>query len=80
MLRLILASGLRPVFLGLAVGVVLSLLAGQLIRSLLFGMSASDPLTIAGVAAGLAWIAGMACLVPALDAARTDPASVLHGS
>ncbi|MDP9122171.1 MAG: ABC transporter permease, partial [Acidobacteriota bacterium] len=78
-LRLILASGLRPVLLGLAAGVVLALLAGQFIRSLLYGMSASDPLTIAGVAAGLAWIANMACLVPALDAARTDPASVLRG-
>jgi predicted permease len=77
-LRLILASGLRPVLLGLAIGIILALLASQLIRSLLFGMSASDPLTIAGVAGGLACIAGMACLVPALDAARTDPASVLH--
>ncbi|HZF13520.1 MAG TPA: ABC transporter permease [Thermoanaerobaculia bacterium] len=77
-LGLIAARGLRPVLWGLAVGIVLALFAGQLVRSLLFGMSASDPLTIAGVAAVLAGIAGLACLFPALDAARTDPASVLH--
>jgi hypothetical protein len=77
-LQLILLGSLRPVFLGLAFGIVLALLVGKLIRSLLFGMSPNDPLTIVGVAAGLTWIAGMACLSPALDAARTDPASVLH--
>jgi hypothetical protein len=77
-LRLILAGGFRPVLIGLAAGIVLALFAGQLVRGLLFGMSAADPLTIAGVALALTWIAGMACLIPALDASRTDPASVLH--
>jgi putative ABC transport system permease protein len=77
-LRLILSRGLRPVLLGLAVGLVLALLAGQLVRSLLFDISASDPLTIAGVALMLTSIAGFACLLPALDASQTDPASVLH--
>jgi putative ABC transport system permease protein len=77
-LRLILAGGFRPVLVGLATGIVLALFAGQLVRGLLFGMSAADPLTIAGVALALTWIAGMACLIPALDASRTDPASVLH--
>jgi ABC-type antimicrobial peptide transport system permease subunit len=77
-LRLVVARGFRPVLVGLAVGIALALLAGQLVRSLLFGMSASDTLTIAGVALGLAGIALLACLVPALDASRTDPASALR--
>jgi predicted permease len=77
-LRLVLARGFRPVLAGLAVGIAVALLSGQLIRSLLFGVSATDPVTIAGVALVLAAMAGLACLLPALDAARVDPGSVLH--
>jgi putative ABC transport system permease protein len=77
-LGLVVARGFRPVLAGLAIGIVLALLAGQLIRSLLFGISATDPVTIVGVASVLAGIAGLACLLPALDASRTDPANVLH--
>jgi predicted permease len=77
-LRLVLARGFRPVLAGLAVGIAVALLSGQLIRSLLFGVSATDPVTIAGVALVLAAMAGLACLLPALDAARVDPGSALH--
>src|SRR5262249_14262334 len=77
-LRLICARGFRPVLLGLSGGIALGLLGGRLVRSLLYGVSAADPATLSGVVLVLAWIAALACLLPALDAARTDPAGVLR--
>jgi predicted permease len=76
--RLVLGRGLRPVLLGLAAGLAAAIACGRLVQALLFGVAATDPLLLAGVALTLAAIAGAACLLPALDAARTDPASVLR--
>jgi len=76
--RLVLYQGLRPVLLGLAAGVAAALAAGQLVRSLLFGVTASDGLTLAGVAATLTVVAALACLAPAHAASRIDPARVLR--
>jgi putative ABC transport system permease protein len=76
--RLVLYQGLRPVLLGLAAGVAAALAAGQLVRSLLFGVTASDGLTLAAAAGMLTLVAALACLVPAQAAARIDPARVLR--
>ena len=76
--RMLLQSGLRPVFLGLLVGSVAALECGQLIRSVLFGVKATDPLTMLSVVGLLAITAFIACLAPASSALRTDPASALR--
>jgi putative ABC transport system permease protein len=75
---LVLGRGLRPVAIGAAVGIAAAVAGARLLRSLLYGVTATDPVTLATVAAVLATAAGIACLVPALSAARTDPARVLH--
>jgi putative ABC transport system permease protein len=76
--RLVLAQGLRPVLLGLAGGMAIALAAGSLVRSLLFGIAATDGMTLATVIAVLASVATLACLMPALSAAAIDPARVLR--
>jgi putative ABC transport system permease protein len=45
----------------------------RLINSLLFGVSPSDPITLAGVALLLGFVAMMACYIPARRATRVDP-------
>ena len=72
-LRLILQRGLRLVWVGLALGLVLSLAVTRTLKSLLFNVSATDPLTFVGVALLLAAVALLACWVPARRAARVDP-------
>ena len=75
---LVVWQGLRPVTLGLACGLAGALAAGSLVRALLFGVSATDGLTLGGVAAGLALVATLACLMPAHSAARIEPGRVLR--
>jgi predicted permease len=77
-LRLVLGKGLRPVAIGLAAGILGALFAGRLVRSLLFGVSATDPLSLVAAALLLQAVAALACLFPALAAGRTDPVRVLR--
>jgi putative ABC transport system permease protein len=76
--RLVMWTGMRPVALGLTVGIAAATAAGGLIRSLLFGVTATDGLTLASVAASLAFVAAVACLAPAWSASRVDPSRVLR--
>jgi predicted permease len=76
--RMVLWQGLRPVTTGLLAGMLAALAAGRLIRSLLFGVGTADGLTLGSVAAALACVATLACLVPARYAARIDPSRVLR--
>ena len=76
--RMVLWQGLRPVTTGLAEGMLAAIAAGRLVRSLLFGEGATDGLTLGAVAAGLACVATLACLLPARYAARIDPSRVLR--
>ena len=78
--RLVLGRGLRPVLAGLAAGLAAAIPCGRLVQSLLFGITAADPLTMLGVALVLTAVAVAACLAPALDAARTDAAVVLRAT
>jgi predicted permease len=78
LLGLVLGSGLRPVLLGLAAGLAGAAACGRLVEALLFGTRATDPWALAAVAFMLTAVAAAACLLPALDAARTDPAGVLR--
>ena len=76
--RLMLRHGMAPVLAGLAVGIPLALLATRLLRSLLYEVSASDPVTFLGVAALLAAVALVASWLPSRRAARVDPAVTLR--
>jgi putative ABC transport system permease protein len=77
-LRMILGQGARTVFLGVAVGLAGSLALTRTVSSLLFGVSAADPLTFAGVVLLLAAAALLACYIPARRAARVDPVVALR--
>jgi ABC-type antimicrobial peptide transport system permease subunit len=76
--RLVVGEGARLTMIGVAVGVAAALGLMQLMRSLLFGVSAVDPLTFAGVALLLTLVASAACYIPARRAMRTDPISALR--
>jgi ABC-type antimicrobial peptide transport system permease subunit len=75
---LMLAQGGRLVGVGLAVGIVLSLLAGKLLRTQLYAIEPSDPLSFAGVSIVLAVAATAACYIPARRAGTVDPMTALR--
>jgi predicted permease len=77
-LRLILLGGLRPVAVGMAVGLAASLVLSRFIASLLFGVTPRDPITYATVAVLLLATAVIACIVPARQALRIDVVSALR--
>ncbi len=77
-LRLVLAQGTRLTFLGVAIGLFAALALSRLLSTLLFAVSATDPLTFAGVATLLAVVALLACFIPARRATRVDPIVALR--
>ena len=77
-LRLIVRQGMTLVAVGLSLGVIASVLLTRLMSSLLFGVSATDPLTFFSVALTLALVALLACYIPAHRAMRTDPMAALR--
>ena len=76
--RLVLGQAMRPVAIGAAVGVVGALAASRVLASQLFGVSRTDPLTIAAVVATLIGVALVASAVPARRAAAVDPTRALQ--
>jgi ABC-type antimicrobial peptide transport system permease subunit len=76
--RLILRHGLLMVLLGTLMGGLGALELTQLMQSLVFGMSASDPLTFAAVVAVLLLVGAAACAIPARRASRMDPMRALR--
>jgi putative ABC transport system permease protein len=77
-LRLIITQGMRPAIIGIAVGLAAAWLAARLIRGMLFGISAYDPVTFVVVPVFLAGIALLATYVPARRATRVDPMVALR--
>jgi ABC-type antimicrobial peptide transport system permease subunit len=75
---LLLGSAAKLAALGIAGGLVVALLARRLIESMLFGVKLRDPLAIVGAVVLLSIAALAAALIPALRAARADPASALR--
>jgi predicted permease len=76
-LRLILGQGVKLALLGLGAGMVFALLLTRLMGSLLYNVSATDPLTFGGVAIILLGVAVTACYIPARRALRVDPIATL---
>jgi len=77
-LRLVLGSGARLAGIGIVIGVVAALALTRLMSTLLYGVSARDPLTLVSVAALLGFIALLACYIPARRATRVDPILALR--
>ncbi len=77
-LRLIVSQGFKLIVLGLAIGLVGAFALMRVIASLLFGVTAKDPLTFAAVATLLAFVALLACYIPARRATRLDPLRALR--
>jgi predicted permease len=77
-MRLILGEGMLVILIGLAIGLAGSLALTRFISSLLFGVTATDPLTFVGVAVLLAVVALAACYIPARRATRVDPIVALR--
>jgi len=78
--RLVVLEGMTPAIIGIATGTVAALVSSRILEKLVFGVSASDPLTLAIVAGMLAIVALIASLVPAYRASRLDPLTVLRDS
>ena len=77
-LRLIVTQGLRLVTAGLALGIVLALALTRYLSSQLYGVSATDPVTIMGVTVLLGALAALACWLPATRALRMDPVAAMR--
>jgi predicted permease len=78
--RLVVVEGMMPALIGIVAGAAAALGAGRLMSKLVFGVSATDPLTLAAVACTLVFVALIASLVPAYRASRLDPSEVLRAS
>ena len=79
-IRLVLRRNLPPVLAGAAAGVLGAVVLAIVFRGLLFGVGASDPGVLAGVVLVLAVVALASALLPALRAAKVDPATALRAS
>jgi putative ABC transport system permease protein len=77
-LRLVLGEGSRLTAVGVALGLAAAFALTRLLRSLLFGVTASDPVTFAAVSILLALVAMTACYIPARRASRVDPMVALR--
>ncbi|MGB2886497.1 MAG: ABC transporter permease [Candidatus Acidiferrales bacterium] len=77
-LRLVIGHGARMALIGVAIGIGASLGLTRLMANQLFGVSAHDPLTFAGVAMLLIIVAVVACYIPARRAMRVDPMIALR--
>jgi predicted permease len=76
--RMVVSHGARLAVLGVAIGLAASLLLTRLMQDFLYGVSAGDPLTLAGTAILLTAVALLACFIPARRATQIDPLVALR--
>ncbi|HET7451116.1 MAG TPA: FtsX-like permease family protein, partial [Thermoanaerobaculia bacterium] len=77
-LRMVLRQGMRPVFVGLAIGLAGALAFARVLTALLFSVAPTDPATFLVVSTALVATAAVACLVPGRRAVRVDPMVALR--
>jgi len=76
--RMVLTDGLKPILLGVVLGLAAALALSRVVASLIFGVRATDPLTFAAVALLLLIVGIFATILPALRATRIEPVQILR--
>ena len=78
LLKLIIGEGLGLTLVGIAIGIAGSLALGRFLSSMLYGVTSTDPFTVAAVSCLLLLVALIACYLPARRAVRLDPLTALR--
>jgi predicted permease len=76
--RMVVADGMKPILLGVTIGLAASFALSRVVASLIFGIRATDPLTFAAVALLLVTVGILATVFPAYRAARVEPIRILR--
>ncbi|MGH9441474.1 MAG: ABC transporter permease, partial [Thermoanaerobaculia bacterium] len=79
-LRMVLRQGMRPVFIGLAIGLAGAFAFAHVLGALLYSVAPTDPLTFLAVSATLVATAALACLLPGRRATQVDPMMALRSN
>jgi ABC-type antimicrobial peptide transport system permease subunit len=77
-LRLVMSESMRLVAIGVAIGLAVAMAAGRLVSSLLFGLGATDAITILVATFVMVAVSALAGYLPARRASRVDPLVALH--
>ena len=75
---MIVGQGARLTLIGIVIGLLAALVVTRVMKSMLYGVEATDPLTFAGVTLLLVVVALVACYLPAWRASRVDPVDALR--
>ena len=76
--RMVLTDGLKPILVGVILGLAAALALSRVVSSLIYGVRATDPLTFAAVALLLLIVGVLATILPAYRATRIEPVRILR--